>query len=108
LPGYDLEQQDLSDRRQDCHHRRLDDLVLQGSDAERPLPAIRLRNISPTRWQRSIRSCLDARMEIREVLPEALRVLGPCHLVDAGRGELLQPEEARPQNIDGEMMQERR
>src|SRR4029077_17387364 len=29
----------LIDRRQDCHH--LDDLVLQGSDAERPLPAIR-------------------------------------------------------------------
>jgi hypothetical protein len=26
----------LIDRRQDCHHRRLDDLVLQGSDAERP------------------------------------------------------------------------
>src|ERR1700720_258210 len=77
-------------------------------DAERPLPAIRLRNISPTRWQRSIRSCLDARTEIREVLLEAFRVLGPCHLVDAGRGELLQPEEARPQNIDGEMMQERR
>src|SRR5580700_5306561 len=98
----------LIDRRQDCHHRRLDDLVLQGSDAERPLPAIRLRNISPTRWQRSIRSCLDARTEIREVLLEAFRVLGPCHLVDAGRGELLQPEEARPQNIDGEMMQERR
>jgi len=98
----------LIDRRQDCHHRRLDDLVLQGSDAERPLPAIRLRNISPTRWQRSIRSCLNARMEIREVLLEAFCVLGPCHLVDAGRGELLQPEEARPQNIDGEMMQERR
>src|SRR4029077_927682 len=98
----------LIDRRQDCHHRRLDDLVLQGSDAERSLSSIRLRNISPTRWQRSIRSCLDARTEIREVLLEAFRVLGPCHLVDAGRGELLQPEEARPQNIDGEMMQERR
>ena len=47
-------------------------------------------------------------MEVREVLLEAFRVLGPRHLVDAGRGGLLQPEEARPQNIDGEMMQERR
>src|ERR1700751_1771597 len=98
----------LIDRRQDYHHRRLDDLVLQGGDAERSLPAIWLRNISSTRWLRSIRSCLDARMEIHEVLLEAFRVLGPCHLVDAGRGELLQPQEARPQNIDGEMMQERR
>src|SRR5215831_15756238 len=79
----------LIDRRQDCHYRRLDDLVLQGSDAERSLPAIRLRNISPTRWQRSIRSCLNARMEFREVLLEAFCVLGPCHLIEPVRGALL-------------------
>ena len=47
-------------------------------------------------------------MEVREVLLDAFRVFGPCHLVDARRGDLLQAEEARPQNIDGEMMQERR
>src|SRR3984893_11995828 len=79
----------LVDRRQDCHHRRLDDLIFQCSDAERPLAALRLRNISPTRWQRSIRSCLDARTEIREVLLEAFRVLGPCHLVDTWCRSLL-------------------
>ena len=45
----------LIDRRQDCHHRRLDDLILQSSNAERPLSTIRLRNVSSTRWQRSIR-----------------------------------------------------
>ena len=66
------------------------------------------RTLLPHASSARIRSCLDARTEIREVLLEAFRVLGPCHLVDAGRGELLQPEEARPQNIDGEMMQERR
>ena len=32
-------------RRQDCNHRRLDDLVFQSGDAERPLSAIRLRNV---------------------------------------------------------------
>ena len=32
--------------------------MLQSSDAERLLPAIRLRNISPTRWQRWIRASL--------------------------------------------------
>ena len=47
-------------------------------------------------------------MEVREVLLEPFRVFGPRHLVDAWRGGLLQTEEARPQNIDGEMMQERR
>jgi hypothetical protein len=47
-------------------------------------------------------------VEVQEVLLEAFRVFGPCHLVDAGRGGLLETEEARSQNIDGEMMQERR
>jgi hypothetical protein len=37
----------LIDRRQDCHHRSLDTLVLNGSDAERPLSAIRLRYVLP-------------------------------------------------------------
>src|SRR6516162_7318554 len=37
----------LIDRRQDCYHRSLDNLVLYGSDAERPLSAIRLRYVLP-------------------------------------------------------------
>jgi len=40
----------LVDRRQDRNHRRLDDLIFQCSDAERPLSAICLWNISPARW----------------------------------------------------------
>ena len=98
----------LVDRRQDCNHRRLDDLIFQCSDAERPLSAICLWNISPARWQRSIRSRLDARVEVREVLLKAFPVFGPGHLVDPRRGGLLQTKEACPQNIDGEVMQERR
>ena len=35
-------------------------------------------------------------------------VFGPSHLVDAWRGGLLQTKEAYPQNVDGEVMQERR
>ena len=35
------------DRCQNCHHRSLDNLVLYGSDAERPLSAIRLRYVLP-------------------------------------------------------------
>jgi putative ABC transport system substrate-binding protein len=98
----------LVNRRQDRNHRRLDDLIFQCSDAERPLSAICLWNISPARWQRSIRSRLDASVEVREVLLKAFRVFGPGQLVDARRGGLLQTKEACPQNIDGEVMQERR
>ena len=64
----------LVDRRQDRNHRRLDDLIFQCSNADRPLSAICLWNISPARWQRSIRSRLDARVEVREILLKAFRV----------------------------------
>jgi hypothetical protein len=47
-------------------------------------------------------------MQVYEVSLEGLCVLGPRHLVDARRSGLLQTEEARPQNIDVDVVQERR
>ena len=47
-------------------------------------------------------------MQVHEVCLEVLRVLGPRHLVDTWRSGLLQTEEARPQDIDVDVMQERR
>ena len=47
-------------------------------------------------------------MQVYEVCLEGPRVLGPRHLVDARSSGLLQTEEARPQDIDVDMMQERR
>jgi hypothetical protein len=96
------------DRCQDCNHCRLDDLVLQSGDAERPLSAIRLRYVRPARWQRSIRSCVNTSVKICEVGLDVLHVVGPRHLVDTRRSGPLQIEEARPQNIDADVMQERR
>ncbi len=43
----DAQELRLIDRRQNCHHRSLDNLVLYGSDAERPLSAICLRYVLP-------------------------------------------------------------
>ena len=98
----------LIDRRQNCRHRSLDDLVLYGSDAERPLSAIRLRYILPARRQRSIRPCVNASMQVQEVRLQVLGVFGPRHLVDARRCGLLQIGEARSQDVDVDVMQERR
>jgi hypothetical protein len=47
-------------------------------------------------------------MQVYEVCLEGLRILRPRHLVDAWRSGLLQTEEARPQNININVMQERR
>ena len=98
----------LIDRRQNGHHRSLDDLVLYGGDAERPLSAIRLRYILPARRQRSIRPCVDPSMQVPEVRLQVLCIFGPRHLVDARRCGLLQTEEARSQNVDVDVMQKRR
>jgi hypothetical protein len=59
------------------HHRRLDDLVLDGGDAERPLSATHLRYVSPAGWQRSIRPCVYPYVEILEVTLEAFPRIGP-------------------------------
>src|SRR5262249_23631960 len=94
--------------RQDRNHRRLDDLVFQCSNAERPLSAIALRYVLPARGQRSIRSRVNSMMETCEVRLQILHVLGPRHLIDTARGRVLESEHARPQPGDADVMQERR
>ena len=47
-------------------------------------------------------------MQVPEVCLKVLRVFDPRHLVDTRRCRLLQTEEARPQDIDVDVMQERR
>ena len=74
---------------------------------EKGFNAIRLWYIRPARRQRSIHSCVDTVVEVREVGLKVLYVVGPRHLIDARRGGLLQTEEARPQDIDTDVMQER-
>ena len=47
-------------------------------------------------------------MQVQEVCLKVFCVFDPRHLVDTRRCGLLQPEEARPQDIDVDVMQERR
>src|ERR1700704_5035706 len=66
----------LVDRRQNRHHRRLDDLILQCGDAERSQPAIRLQYVPTTRGQSPIRARMDA-FGNPEVRLEVSRVIFP-------------------------------
>jgi hypothetical protein len=72
----------LVDWPQDGDHSGLDDFILQGGDAERPLSAIGLRDEPSPRGQRSMRSSVDPLMEISEVALEVRRVVGSCQPVD--------------------------
>jgi hypothetical protein len=47
-------------------------------------------------------------MQVQEVCLKVFCVFDPRHLVDTRRRRLLQTEEARPQDIDVDVMQERR
>ena len=47
-------------------------------------------------------------MQVQEVRLKVFCVFDPRHLVDTRRGRLLQTEEAGPQDIDVDVMQERR
>ena len=97
------EAQELTSRSApDCRpaHRFRDDLVLYGSDAERRC----LPSEGPARWQARYAPVWPRAWEVRRGLPEAFRLVHVTFLVDTRRGGLLQTEEARPQNINGEVM----
>lgn len=50
----------------DGDHDLLNNLVLQRRNPERPLPAIRFRNVHPSRWLRSISAAVDPAVQIGE------------------------------------------
>ena len=70
--------------------RRMDDdLVLDGGNAERSKFAICFGYVDPPRWQRPVRSPVNTRMQISEVLLKVCSVVTPRHLIDADGSLLL-------------------
>jgi hypothetical protein len=59
----------------------LEDLVLQGSDAERPPPSVRLGDVHPPRGLRSVGAGVHTAEKVFEVLSKVLAVGIPRHLV---------------------------
>ena len=97
----------LVDRVQQRDHRPLDDLVLQGRDRERALPAIRLGNVDPPGRQCPIRSPLDPVVQILEISLKVCLVVLPRQPIHAGRGVLLELEERLLQQVDVDVVEER-
>ena len=65
-------------RRQDnIHHHLLDDLVFQGSNAERSRPAVRSGYFNPSRRQRPIRSRMYAAVQVEQPLVRSVLVRLP-------------------------------
>jgi hypothetical protein len=85
----------------------LNDLIFQGCDAQGTLPPIGFRNVGSLGRLRSIRSPMDSAMQIRQLLMEVRLILFPRHAVDSRRGFPLQSVKAYPQQIDGNVVEQR-
>ena len=89
---------------EDCDHGLLNNLVLQRRDPERPLPAIRFRNVYPSRWLRSISAAVDPAVQIGEPIFQSGLVLVPCDAVHSRRSLTLQSVKAIPEQRDRQMV----
>ena len=97
----------LVDRVEQCGRRPLDNLVFQGGDRERALPAVRLGYVLTPGRQCPIRSSLDARVQVMEICLHICRVVLPCHPVYAGGCLPPDGEERIPEQFDVDMVEER-
>src|SRR5215471_12467571 len=94
-------------RVEQCGRRPLDNLVFQGGDRERALPAVRLGNILSPGRQCPIRSPLDPCVLIQEVGLPVRRIGLPCQPVHARGRFPLDGKESVPQQFDVDMVEER-
>src|ERR1035437_821766 len=92
---------------EDRHYRVLNDLILQGCDAQGTLPSIGFRNVGSPGRLRSIRPAMDAAMQVRQLLIQVRLVLLPGHTVDSGRCISLQSVVAVPQQLGRDMVEQR-
>ena len=92
---------------EDRHYGLLNDLVLQGCDAQGALPSIGFRDVGSLGRLRSIRASMDSAMQVCQFLLQARLVLFPRHPIHSGRSILLQSVVAVPQQTDRDMVEQR-
>src|SRR5215510_3079218 len=88
-PVRETEQVHLVDGVEHLDDGSLDDFVLQACDAQGSLSPVRLRDVASPRGCCPVRSPMQSRVQVAEVVLQLLRVLLPGDAVDAWRGILL-------------------
>jgi hypothetical protein len=106
-PVGEAEEVRLVDRVQHLHQRPLDDLVLECRDAERPLPAVGLRDVLPPRRLRPVAAAHHAAVQVADVAIERARILLPRHPVDAGSRPCLELMEGPGQQLRRHVVHQR-
>src|SRR5712692_10955925 len=97
----------LVDGLQNNHDRLLDDLVLQTQSAERPLGAVRLRDVCPSGRPGPVAAPVYPIVQVFQFLFESFSIGLPRHAIDPGRRVTRERALAPLQEVDGDVMQQR-
>src|ERR1039458_700053 len=92
---------------EDRHYGLLDDLILQGCDAQGALPSIGFRDVGSLGRLRSVRPLMDSAMQVYQLLIQVRLVLFPRYPIHSGRSIPLQSEVTVPQQTDRDMVEQR-
>jgi site-specific DNA recombinase len=103
-PIREAQEVDLVDLVKYPHHNLLDDLVLQGRDAQRSLSSVGLRDEDATRRLRPVGTFVDPAIEIAEPIFEASFVLLPPDAVDSWGRFVFEREKAFLKSLDGHVV----
>jgi hypothetical protein len=106
-PVRETEKVFLVDRIQHRERRSLDELVFEGGNRERALPAIRLRYVPSPGRLCPICSSLDPSVQVLELMLEVCLVVLPCQPIDPGCRISLEREERHPEQAEIDMVEER-
>src|SRR5262249_4366669 len=92
---------------ENCHYGLLNDLILQGCDAQWALSSIGFWDVSSLGRLRPIRPPMDSAVKVYQLRIQVRLVLLPRQTIDSGRGFSLQGVVAIPQQIDGDVVEQR-
>jgi hypothetical protein len=85
----------------------LDDLILQGGNRQRSLPAVRLGNVHPSGRQCPVRSSLDPIVQVLDIVFVVYFVVLPRQPIHSWRSVLLELVERLLQELDVDVVIER-
>src|SRR5258708_16935434 len=85
---------------EDGVHGLLNNLVLQRRNSQRPLSAVRFRNIHPSRWLRSVRATVNPAVQVGDPTFHPGLILFPCGAIHSRSGLTLQGVKTIPEEVD--------
>ena len=88
------------------HQRMLNDLVLQGGNAQRPHASIRLGDVGPFGGLGTISPAMNSLMQVVQAAHQSILVVSPCHTVDARSSLPFEVKETVTEQFNGYVVEQ--